>query len=66
MVITVSTPAIVSDRYLRANAANFSRHLRAATLSPATQRTFSAQDVPTWRPCAQGTSRHSSLTNPPQ
>ena len=40
MVIPVSTPRIVTDGDLAANAASYARHLRAANLTPATQRAY--------------------------
>lgn len=40
MVNPVSTPRIVTDGDLAANAASYARHLRAANLSPATQRSY--------------------------
>ena len=40
MVNPVSTRAIVTDGDLAANAASFTRHLRAANLTPATQRAY--------------------------
>ena len=40
MVNSVSTPRIVTDGDLAANAASFARHLRAANLTPATQRAY--------------------------
>lgn len=40
MVNPVSTPRIVTDGDLAANAASFARHLRAANLTPATQRAY--------------------------
>jgi hypothetical protein len=40
MVNSVSTRGIVTDGDLAANAASFARHLRAANLTPATQRAY--------------------------
>jgi len=40
MVNPVSTRGIVTDGDLAANAASFARHLRAANLTPATQRAY--------------------------
>jgi len=40
MVNPVSTPRIVTDGDLAANAASYARHLRAANLTPATQRAY--------------------------
>ena len=37
---TSSTPAIVTDGDLAANVASFARHLRAANLSPKTQKAY--------------------------
>ena len=39
---STSTPAIVTDGDLAANAASFARHLRAANLTPSTQRAYLA------------------------
>ena len=46
MVTVASTPPIVTDGDLTANAASYARHLRAANLSPMTQRAY--LDALTW------------------